>query len=131
MSKTAVIVEFRILTPNMPADEITRVLKLEPDLTWNKGEVIGKSKLKRKQYGWVLSTGKRTDVHDLDVLILEILKRLKGAQSRLTQVHTKFKSEHVLACVIYSAESFPSVHLNPAILRELIKLDATLDIDLY
>lgn len=91
MDKTKVMAYFSAFGDNVPLEEVTNVLDIEPTETYIKGNVIktfATKILRGKETSWTLSTGyqESLDINDqLDV----ILKSLKEKTKELIQLKKK------------------------------------------
>lgn len=76
----------RIFSDNIPPEEITRLLQIQPTDRFQKGDSHSQGKLKRKANGWFYSTEKLSESKDtrrhMD-LILRALDGREGAVKKL------------------------------------------------
>lgn len=118
---------FVVLDFECPHAEITSALGLEPTTTWNRGDLVGKSALRRKAAGWTLASGlapnARPDEH-LDAL----LSRLPASLAALSKCGDRCHTEFSMAVRVFS--SAPPLSFSPTALQRVAQLRATLDIDL-
>jgi pyruvate formate-lyase activating enzyme-like uncharacterized protein len=110
-------------------DQISEILGIQPTKAWKKGELIGKSILRRKQNGWELKI-QIPDSEDLDEHITELLKKLSPAWEKVINLNQLYYAE--ISCVVYSYEAQgPGLHLDKKTLKQMAELNAEVDLDYY
>jgi hypothetical protein len=120
--------EFNITSNQLSPIEITNSIGITPTLTWQSGDFIQKTKLRRKQNGWRLSSNEDDFVKSIKLILAimspksEVIRKLCGSSD--------IKLE--LSCAIYIVENeeIPAVSFDQGIISGLAKLNATLDIDI-
>jgi Domain of unknown function (DUF4279) len=127
--KSEILVEFLLTGFEVDPEKITVAIGIEPTESWNVGDAIEKTKLKRKENGWALSSGldKSSELEEhLDVLF----EQLQAKWAILTSLCSKYDAE--ISCTVYGYEAQgPAMHLDKKIVKFIAELNAEVDIDYY
>jgi len=105
------------------------MITLAPTRTWRAGDIIGKSKLKRKQDGWAFGLPQREAI-ELDALLRELLDAVEPHKDRIAQAVSRFSLEIEVACAIYIRDETPVCNLAAETIQRLAALGGDLDLDL-
>lgn len=126
------VVTFRIFGPDLDPDEITRLLKCEPDRTARKGEsriIQGKeSSYIEKQGGWRLSAPDRTP-EDIPAQINEILVMLESSADIWASLSSRYEMD--MFCGVFMSSSNDGLEFPPSLLAELASRGIALNLDVY
>jgi hypothetical protein len=79
----------RVFLDDIPPDEITKLLQIEPTDAFRKGDSHARGKLKRKANGWFYSTQKLSSSKDTRRHIDMILATLDGKDDSVKRLHIK------------------------------------------
>jgi hypothetical protein len=110
-------------------DEITSILGIEPSKSWSVGDTIEKTKLKRKENGWTLSSGLDKS-SELEEHLTSLFQQIQSKWSIFLNLCSKYEAE--ISCTIYSYEAQGSaMHFDKAIIKYVAELNAEIDIDYY
>lgn len=121
----------RVLEFDCNPDSITEILKITPDKTWIKGDVINqKSILKYKFNGWELKSDV-SENSDFETHLNDIISKVDENLNSFIEICNKYYSE--ISCAIYLDEndSMPSVHLSKKNIKLLNSLGLEIDFDIY
>lgn len=132
--KTSNHVSFVIYDFECLPDEITKKLGIEPTETRIKGEIriIGKKKIKIKRVNKENSWHLKSDLPltaPVENHLVNLLKKLKPRKQKITEINQKYYAE--FSCALYFREANPGIHIDEKLLKEIGKLNAKLDLDMY
>ena len=111
-------------------EEITRVLGINPDETWRKGDLRGERPVKPSgDSGWVIASSSSDRVR-LEPHIVSVLEKVSSVD-RLRDLPPE--SKRYLSCEVTTLEgtSGPDITISPTILSRLAEIGAELSIDSY
>jgi hypothetical protein len=118
-------VEFIITGLQISPDEITPLIGLTPTNTWNDGDFIQKTALRRKHNGWCISTDSK-DI-SLGKLTRDLLNVLLPKTKIINELCAEYKLECELSCAIYIIDETPVVNFGRDIISDLALLNAAID----
>ena len=100
-------------------------------MTFRKGDLLSKTKLKRKFDGWELSQPKMITI-DMEESIIPLLEIVYPAASILRQIARSNNLEVELAIATYIYESrAPIMHFSSSTMQMITAIGAEIDIDIY
>jgi hypothetical protein len=120
-------VEFIITGTTLSPDKI---IGLTPTRTWEIGEFIPRTQLRRKQNGWCFSNLEIEERLELATPIQAILKKLLPKSDVLKEICQNYHLESEFACAIYILDDIPIINLPPEIINGLSTFNTSLDIDI-
>ena len=127
-NKTKVKVEFMI-TGSQPLPELTDLLEIESSETWQLGDKIGNSIIKRKHYGWSICSGEKAI--DVEKQILFLLDILTPKANLINSLRQEYNFECTFACAIDVHRRFyPPIHLEADTIHKVSLIGAEIDIDI-
>ena len=116
------------VTGDFDPAEVTLLMDVEPTEVWIKGSRNERTHMERKFSRWSLfSRLERTEA--IESHIGDVVLQLKPKIAAVLQLGEQFNTE--VPVVAYFHESYPGMHLNPALLRDLSDLNLGLDFDFY
>ncbi|MEM6456606.1 MAG: DUF4279 domain-containing protein [Acidobacteriota bacterium] len=122
-------VKLVVTSPENSHERVTRELGIEPTLTWDKGDRIGRfSRRKSKDNGWFFQV-QEDGIEDTETLILQLLEKFKGRSSQLLKIHSDY--EVSIEVVIFANSYMPHIGLSPEIARSLADLKLPINFDIY
>jgi hypothetical protein len=107
--------------------EISSVLGIEPDKSWNAGDLIVPIRRPRKTNGWMVDV-RSHETEELEPLIVQVLDRLPPSLEGLSRVAGTWTAK--IYAAIYFTER-PTLTLGADTVRRIAGLGAILDIDLF
>lgn len=130
MEENKTIVWFAIYDFDCSPTELTGRLGLQPSEMWLKGDLkpFGKSGVKVKQNTWKLKSSLSSQ-EPVEKHLAFLINQLKPIKSELNKITSKYYAE--FGCAIYFMENNPGIHIDKNIIKEIAKLDAELDLDMY
>jgi len=123
-------VEFHITGTKITPDEITNFLGISPTDTWNLGDSIQGTKLKRKHNGWCYSIGVQENTLDVVDYIVPLINFLLPKSELIIKVCQEHGLFSEIACSIYVANQTPVLHLDTEVMSNLVRMKTHLDFDL-
>jgi hypothetical protein len=123
-------VEFRITGTKITAEEITNFLGISPTSTWNLGDSIQGTKIRRKHNGWCISIGNIENSLDLMDYIEPLIKFLLPKSELIAEFCSGNGLYCEIACTIYIIDQTPIINFSPILFSNLAELKTNLDIDL-
>jgi Domain of unknown function (DUF4279) len=127
--KSEIFVEFLLTGFEISPEEITNAIGIEPTESWHIDDTIEKTKIKRKENGWTLSSGLDKS-SELEEHLSALFEQLQVRWTIFTSLCSKYDSE--ISCAIYSYEAQgPSIHFDKEIVKYIAELNAEIDIDYY
>jgi len=131
LSKTNVMVEFRILGHEFVPEVITSELSIIPNETWVKGDKINDRDITRQYSCWILSTGYIESL-DINDQIKEIINKLLIKNDKLVEIKKKYNVIYRIDVVInIENNEKPAIYLNSDIIEFAYSIGAEFDFDLY
>jgi hypothetical protein len=119
-----------ILSEELPAAEISRVLGIEPDKSWRRGERLHKSSPRQKRHGWELGSGLSDDASVNDHLGA-MLGRLAPAVESLHELTSEPGVTAMLWLVEHIENWNPGLTISSDELESLARTGVELAIDIY
>jgi hypothetical protein len=124
-----IVVSFRIMEFTCSHHEITKVLGIQPTMTWSPGDRVRNTRLVRKENGWSIDINLE-DATDWHEQVEHLLSEVHPFHQDLARLCGDYYAE--LACIFYIAgDERPEIHFTPQQLRKLADLHAHIDVDLY
>lgn len=120
-------VTLKILSNKYNADEISAIVGIECDGSWNKGDLRKHTIIKEKKNGWVLQS-RQDSQSPLEQHISSLLSRAKPVADKIKKFSEDSTVE--LSCAIYDTAA-PALYFEKEVMRAIENLGASLDIDLY
>ena len=118
-----------MITGSQPLPELTNLLEIEPSETWQLGDKVGNSLIKREYYGWSLCSGEK-DI-DLEKQILFLLDILVPKAKLINSLRQEHNLEYTFACGVDVHRNFyPSIHLEVDTVNKISLIGAEIDIDI-
>lgn len=118
---------FKISSPTLSAEEISKRLDLKPDQSWRIGAVRGSFGSVEKQHGFVLDSNLGLS-ETVEAHIKAMLKRLAPCASKVSALGTDLTIEFSL---IIHRKKAPLIHFDREDLRAIAVMGAVLDIDMF
>lgn len=119
---------FRVADEDLPLEEISSALCMEPTESWRKGDP-GQYSPTRPDSGWCLySQLPRTNLR-IDEHVETLLSVLEKHATTIRAFSERFKT--YLVCVGYYSDSSPGFFLSKDVIEQLANLGLSLDCDLY
>jgi len=126
---TKMACELSVYGSDLEPDEVTRLLGIQPDTTWRRGDPRGSRRTAFFDYGcWRIETGIAEEA-DMNEQLKVLLARLGTHEETLKAMRPPFDLE--FGCVIYLDGPLPILHVDADTLQRISHLGAELDIDLY
>lgn len=116
-----------ITSDRKTAGDIADVLGLRADETWKPGDRrTPKATITRRNHGWMLmsslSKSEKPEAH-----VRDVMTRIEGSEDNFMNLDD---CNILVRCVIYCSES-PEIYYDSALLRQMCRIGADLDIDIY
>ncbi len=125
---TLMKIEFVLFNYECKFAHLINEIGIQATKTWNKGEYIGGSLLKRKHYGWVLDVS----CYDLDKGQEEIINKISPYKKKLLDVAKEYKCQMELAFALYiDRDDIPAFNLNNEIIELISEFKGEIDVDIY
>jgi len=121
--------DFCITGIEIPPDKITSLLGISPTKTWQVGESIQGTALKRKFNGWCISKEYERDLN-LVKPVKSLLEILLPKSKVINHICNEYKLECEMSCVIYVTDETPIIDFEQDVISKLAELKTTLDIDI-
>lgn len=118
-----------VFSDDLTPDNITKLLKIEPTATFQKGERFGRGKLQRKTNGWFYCTKKMSPSKDTRRHIDLILKALDGKADSIRKLHRKSSKIQIIS--YWSSVGQGGPWLMPQQMLKLGKLNIDIWWDVY
>lgn len=120
-------VELVVTSDVLQSGDITRILGVQPDRTWKPGDLrTPGATITHSNHGWLvcssLSRAEKPEAH-----VRDVMTRIEGSEDNFTNLEA---SNIRVRCVIYCSES-PETYYDSALLRQMCRIGADLDIDIY
>jgi len=128
-SKCAIRVALSLTGSEFSPEEVTKTLGLHPTEEWRKGETIGRTALKRKHNGWVLSLPIEKTIEFGD-LLEKLIDMIDPFRDRISTLVLESELDIEISCAIYFEDETPVLNLPADLLNRISALGADLDIDL-
>jgi hypothetical protein len=122
--------EFIITSTTLTSERITELLGTQPSRTWDLGDAIERTALRRKHNGWCLLAPFEGEELDLSIPTRSLLHLLTPIASRIRKLSNDFEVYCVFSYAVYLYDETPIVHFAPEVLSEIANLNAHVDIDL-
>ena len=119
---------FWIEGDELPHEEISQALGLEPTSYWNKGDP-SIYVTQRNKAGWEFRSALSSDEIYIDAHLVAVVDALYGKSEVIANLKKKY--ELGINCVGYFANANPGFHLDQNLLQKCAKLDISIDFDLY
>lgn len=122
---------YGFIGPHVNPNEITAATGIAPDRTWKAGNrVFPARELVHPNSGWIVAS-KSTSVDDLGDHIQSILEQLAPSWNAVCDLATRYDAGISCAIYLHSTEATPGIHLEVGMLRRVVELNASFDLDLY
>jgi hypothetical protein len=122
-----IIVRVVVTSELVAAAEIEKLIGLNADRRWGKGEFRGKTTIREKNSGWMLVSEFPVNT-TLEEAVSVMLRRLHPIGENLRSLGTEFQKE--LSAVIYY-DQLPVMTLSAAVIKTLGAYSLGIDLDLY
>lgn len=111
-------------------EEITTITGIQPTRIGRKGELIGKTIMRREAYCWELES-KLPKEKPLMEHVKYLLSIIEPSVELFKPITARYYTE--LACAVYlsESESLPEIHFDSDLIKRLAELNVSIDIDLY
>ena len=119
---------FWIAADELPHQDISSALKLEPTEYWDKGDP-GKYIQQQKQARWVYRSPLPSSEMFLDSHLAAVVDVLQERSEQLKALKNKY--EVGINCVGYYTEANPGFHLSEQLIQKCASLGLSVDFDLY
>jgi hypothetical protein len=123
-------VALEFASPDIPPDEFSNRLRLEPTKAWRAGDPKRLSKLPQKDNRWILRLPARPAVEFTD-LIEELLLQLDPCKAEVLALAQDSRISARLSCVGFVTTIVPAVYLENELLARVSALGVDLDVDLF
>jgi len=123
-------VEFILTGTKITPDEITNLLGITPTKTWEHGEPIKGTILRRKYNGWCFSIENEKESLDLMDYIQPLVDSILPKSELITRIIKEYELVSEISCGIYIVEQTPIFHFDPEIMAKLVKINTEVDIDI-
>ena len=123
-------VEFVLTGTRLSPDGIIHLLGITPVRTWQKGDSIQDTKLRRKHNGWCLSIKGNENSIDLADYITPLLEVLLPKSELITDICREYELDAEFSCVIYIKDEAPIINFSTTNVINLAKLHAAIDVDI-
>jgi hypothetical protein len=127
MSDSKVYVRLKIISDALTPEQISNRLGMSPSKSWHAGDRRGPTIIKEKCNGWVLESDLPPGA-PLEAHVESLLARLAPLSDRIESLAEGNIVE--FSCVAYAKEA-PALNFQKSLLRQIVNLGASLDIDLY
>lgn len=127
MSESKVYVRLKIISDVLTPEQISEIVGIKPTKFWRVGDRRGPSMIKEKSNGWLLESDLPPNA-PLEIHVASLLTRLVPFAERIEALADENAVE--FSCVVYAKEA-PSLNFEKSVLRQIVKIGASLDIDLY
>jgi Domain of unknown function (DUF4279) len=122
------IVRIKILSNELPPEEISRRLRQEPDRSWSKGSPDPKvSRNMSKFNAWILNSGLPKDA-PIEDQVAALLEKVRPVANEVLEISANETVD--FSCVVYS-DAEPPIYFDNKTLNAIASLGANLDVDLY
>jgi len=119
-------VSLRITGFSCSGEAISAALGIDGTETWQSGDPVPKTAMRRVVNGWVLRSP-LPEGRELEPHILWLLDRLPHTLNSLVNVTTEYAAE--FSCGVYTREEMPVLALSPETVARIAALEAAIDID--
>lgn len=131
MENTNVLVDFIITGDDYDINEISTLLKIEPNKYWKKGEAIRHTGKNRTYTGWIFSTGYEETL-DINTQLKKIEYLFQDKSDILIELKTKYKLEYCVEIVIkINHNEIPAMYLETEMINFASAIGASFDFDTY
>lgn len=132
--ESEIIIDLRVMDFECAPFEITRLLGLQPTVTWSKGEAKSKSgrgtqKFEENGWAWSRKLQSTEGALDFNTLFADLLKEVGPVKDNFKRLPARTCVQ--LACVAYIRNGTPSFSLEEPIIQLLADINASVDFDLY
>lgn len=127
MSESKVHVRLKIISDALTPEQVSEIVGLKPTKSWRIGDRRGPTTIKEKNNGWLLESDLPRDA-PLETHVTSLLTRLAPFAERIESLAEENAVE--FSCVAYAKEA-PTLNFDKSVLRQIVNLGASLDIDLY
>lgn len=122
--------DFCITGTIVSPEKITDLLGITPSRTWNIGEQIQKTNLRRKHNGWCLSADIDKGALDLAGPAKALLNLLTPKAPLIREICVQFDMDCEFGYGIYIVDEQPVINFEPDLLSAMAELNAAVDIDI-
>ena len=127
------LTSLRLIGDDFDLSSLLIDIGLKPDCIWKKGDslILGKKSVIYSDSGISFDI-KLQPCLDLSEQISLLLDRLKPYAGRFIEAANKHHLQTSLSCVVYSEDNiFPSVFIKKELLKDILRFNADIDIDIY
>ena len=123
-------IEFHIIGENFSPEGFTKIINISPTRVWHVGDSVTKTKLLRKKNAWCFSKKVNKESLDINDYISPIVDELLPKRKIISSFCASQDLYLEISCVIYIINQTPILHLDPALLTKLHKLNVDVDFDI-
>lgn len=117
-----------ILADQMSAADVHELIGLKPDRAWNQGDRVGKTGRGRRPFtGWRIDAG-GSDPREGSAIV-DLLDRVSEVAERIRKASADYRIRSV-AMWVWPDSHDPGIDLGPDQLAQIVRLGASLQIDL-
>jgi hypothetical protein len=107
---------------------ITDKLGIVPTKTWQVGDAVERTALRRKHNAWILESPLQ-DHMDIRPHLAWLIARLPAELNQLSSIANEWQAK--LFCAVYTSGERPAFSIGPADVTRLAQLGAGIDVDMY
>lgn len=128
--------EFIVRGSRFDPDECTALLGIQPTKVWRFGDLIPKTILRRKDNGWLLSSGDQAVDEKNSINLVTQVNDLVGCLQphtvKLKEMRGRLSLETKLYCVLYiESDDRPTIQFGPDVIAWLAEVGAGIDVVTY
>ncbi|GAC1345006.1 MAG: hypothetical protein NVSMB14_08460 [Isosphaeraceae bacterium] len=128
-SGSRIAIEFIVTSLTMSPEKMAEVLPFTPDKSWRLGDTVGRTSLRYKHNGALLSLPKESDVYEIEPIVLKLLDRLEPIKDELIRLSETYPLDFEISCAVYFDRP-PACNLSPHTIKRMAELRAAFDLDL-
>lgn len=129
--RTIITTNFLLSDFEVDPKEITEMLKIEPSLTWKKGDLVHpKARITRKFNGWLFNPSLKNE-EEIDIQLLSLIDKLNPAWSILVQLINNSCCAQISIKINAYDDDIPAINFAPETIKKIAEINAAIDIDLY
>lgn len=128
-SEPRISVALKLTGEEFSPAEAARIIGLNPSRTWQIGDSVEGTDLKRKDNGWKFALPYR-ETYDMDSMLNELLDIIEPYSQEIAHLAAKFRLTTEISFGVYMRAETPAAWFSEKTLRRVTNLGANLDIDL-
>lgn len=124
-----VAVEFIVMSLTMSPERLAEVLPFTPVKSWRLGDTIGKTSMRWKHNGGLLSLPNQSGMYEIEPVVLQLLDQLEPIKHELIRLSEIYPMDFEISCTVYFNRP-PGCYLSPETIKRMAELQVAFDLDL-